>query len=381
MDRFDAIVIGLGAHGSGAALALARRGVKVLGIEAGERGHELGSSGGRSRMIRRAYFEDPAYLPLLAASWAAWDVIGAAAGERLVEVTGGLYAGPAESDVFRGSVASARDQGLIHDVLDAAEIRRRWPIFTVGDEMGGLYDPGGGMIRPERAIEAQLRLAEQAGAVLRFLERAVDWRPARGGGLEVETDAGVFGADHLVIAAGAWTGYFVPDLRLPLEVERMPVFWFEPDVPAEDVSVGRLPMWIMDTGGGGVFYGFPYDAAAGLKVSRHHSGDVVDPDVVDRVARPADVERVRAFMRRHMPAADGLLREATVCLYTNTPDLNFVIDVHPAVPSVAFASACSGHGFKFAPVVGEILADLALTGSTNHPIGHFRASRFSSPAA
>jgi sarcosine oxidase len=376
MERFDAIVIGLGAHGSAAALALARRGLTVLGIEAGERGHGLGSSGGRSRMIRRAYFEDPAYLPLLAAAWSAWGALGDAAGEPLVETTGGLYAGPAESVVFRGSVASARDQGLPHEVLSAADINRRWPIFAVGDEIGGLYDPGAGMIRPERAIEAQVRLAEALGAVLRYGERATDWRPAAGGGLEVETDAGVHGADHLVIAAGAWTGYFVPDLRLPLEVERMPVFWFEPGVLAADVGVGRLPMWIMDTDVDGIFYGFPYDAAAGLKVSRHHSGEVVDPASVDRAEHPADVDRVRAFMRRNMPAANGPLREATVCLYTNTPDLNFVIDVHPAVPGVAFASACSGHGFKFAPVIGEILADLATGTPPSLPIELFRAARF-----
>jgi sarcosine oxidase len=376
MERTDAIVIGLGAHGSGTVLALARRGLRVVGIEAGERAHGLGSSGGRSRMIRRAYFEDPAYLPLLTAAWEAWEALGAAAGERLVEVTGGLYAGAADSEVFRGSVASAREQGLPHEVLGAAEIRHRWPIFTVGDETGGLYDPGAGMIRPERAIATMLQLAEGAGADLHFLERAIDWRPASGGGLEVETESAVYGAAYLVIAAGAWTGYFVPDLRLPLEVERMPVFWFEPRVPAADVSVGRLPMWLIDTAADGVFYGFPYDDAAGLKVSRHHSGDVVDPDRVDRAEHLVDVERVRAFMRRNMPAADGPLREATVCLYTNTPDLDFVIDVHPAVTGVAFASACSGHGFKFAPVIGEILAGLALGGSTSLPIDAFRADRF-----
>ncbi len=156
----------------------------------------------------------------------------------------------------------------------------------------------------------------------------------------------------------------------------MPVFWFEPDLPAADVAVGRLPMWIMDTGAEGIFYGFPYDAAAGLKVSRHHSGEVVAPDAFDRTEHPADVERVRAFMRRNMPAANGPLRDATVCLYTNTPDLNFVIDVHPAVPGVAFASACSGHGFKFAPVIGEILADLALGTPPSQPIELFRADRF-----
>jgi sarcosine oxidase len=378
MDRFDAIVIGLGAHGSAAALALVRRGLRVLAIEAGERGHGLGSSGGHSRMIRRAYFEDPGYLPLLAAAWEGWDRLAEAAGEQFVELTGGLYAGPADGDVFRGSVASARDQGIAHEVLDAAEIRRRWPVFTVGDEMAGLYDPGAGWIRPERAIDAQLRLAEHGGAELRFRERAIDWRPGPDGSLEVETDAGVHRADHLVIAAGAWTGYFVPDLALPLEVERLPVLWFEPTVDPGQLSSGRMPVWIMDTAEDGTFYGFPYDSALGLKVSRHHSGERCEPDSVDRSLHPADVERVRAFSRRNLPAADGPLRSSTVCLYTNTPDFHFVIDVHPAVGGVAFASACSGHGFKFAPAIGEILADLALTGSTVQPIGQFRASRFAS---
>jgi sarcosine oxidase len=381
METSDAIVIGLGAHGSAAALALARRGLRVLGIEAGERGHSLGSSGGHSRMIRRAYFEDPGYLPLLSAAWERWDALAAATGEPLVEVTGGLYAGPADSEVFGGSVASARDQGLAHEVLDAAEIRRRWPVFTVEDEVGGLYDPGAGMIRPDRAIEAQLRLAEDAGAEVRFSERAINWRPAPGGGgsgLEVETDTDTFRAQSLVIAAGAWTGSFVQDLELPLEVERLPVLWFEPTIDPADLSSDRLPVWLLDTDGG-TFYGFPYDPAVGLKVSRHHSGEPCDPDSVDRSLHPADVERVRAFSRRNMPAADGPLRTSTVCLYTNTPDFDFVIDVHPSVSGVAFASACSGHGFKFAPVVGEILADLATTGSTAHDIEQFRASRFISP--
>jgi sarcosine oxidase len=373
---FDAIVIGLGAHGSATALALARRGARVLGLEVGERGHELGSSGGRSRMIRRAYFEDPAYLPLLEAAWAGWDALGEAAGETFVEVTGGLYGGPADSEVFLGSVSSAQIQDLPHDVLDADEIRRRWPVLTVGDEMGALFDPGAGMIRPERAIAAQLRLAEQDDAELRFRERVVDWRPASLGGFEVETDLGVYGADYLVIAAGAWTGSFVPDLRLPLEVERVPVFWFEPKVPVAEVSIGRLPIWILDTAADGSFYGFPYDEEAGLKVARHHSGEVVDPATVDRTEQAADVERVRAFSRSSFPAADGPLRGSLVCLYTNTPDLGFVIDRHPTVPGVAFASACSGHGFKFAPVIGEALADLATRGTTALPIEPFRAARF-----
>ena len=374
--RYDAIVIGLGAHGSGAALALTRRGLTVLGIEAGERGHELGSSGGHSRMIRRAYYEHPSYVPLLSVAWDRWGRLGDEVGEPMIEATGGLYAGPATSYLVRGSIESAREQGIAHEVLDADEIRRRWPVFTVGDGTRGLFDPGAGMIRPERAIRAQLDVAERGGAELRFVERAIDWRPGRTGGLEVETDKGVHTATRLVIAAGAWTGYFVPDLGLPLEVERLPVLWFEPLIDPVEVSAGRLPVWMMDTSEDGVFYGFPHDPALGLKVSRHHSGEPCKPDSVDRSLHAADVERVRTFSRGHLPAADGPLRTSAVCLYTNTPDLHFIVDVHPEVEGVAFASACSGHGFKFAPVIGEILADLATTGSTALPIDLFRWDRF-----
>jgi sarcosine oxidase len=232
------------------------------------------------------------------------------------------------------------------------------------------------MIRPEQAIEAQLAAAERRGAELHFEERAVDWGPAdTGSGIEVRTDRGVYTAGALAIAAGAWTNYFVPDLELPLEVERQSVLWF--DAPAADAaSLAGLPVWIFDTAFDGAFYGFPYEPALGLKVARHHSGEVLaSADDVDRTEHSADVERIRAFSRRYLPVADGPVRSSMVCLYTNTPDLHFVLDTHPALQGVSFASACSGHGFKFAPAIGEVLADLALTGETSYPIDHFRASR------
>ena len=373
---YDAIVLGLGAHGSAAALALARRGLRVLGLERFERGHGLGSSGGRTRIIRLAYFEDPSYVPLAVASWDAWLALEKETGASILTATGGLYAGLPGSAVLDGAIRSAREHHLPHEVLDTDEIRRRWPIFVPPDGAQALIEEQAGFLAATVAIETQLALAERLGAELRFGEAVSDWRPAPGGGFEVETAVGrVHGAAHLVIAAGAWTTFFVPDLRLPLEVERVPVLWFEPLVPVADVGLGRLPVWILETEGDGSFYGFPYEPGAGLKVARHHSGVFVSADDVDRTLTAADEARVRAFAKAHMPGADGPLKDAAICLYTNTPDGDFLIDTHPAAPGVAFASACSGHGFKFAPVIGEALADLALTGRSPLPIDHFRAAR------
>ena len=378
METFDAIVVGLGAHGSATALALAQRGLRVLGLERFGRGEALGSSGGRTRIIRLAYFEDPSYVPLAVESWERWRDLEAEAGVPILTPTGGLYGGLPGSTVLDGAIRSAREHGLPHEVIDRHEIRRRWPVFEPPDGARALVEEQAGFLRSDTAIEAVLSRAERLGAVLRFGTQVVDWRPAVGSGFEVETaGGGVYGGDHLVLTAGPWLGRFIRDLALPLTVERVPAAWFEPKMPTAEVSVGRLPVWILETPTDGSFYGFPYDPGAGLKVARHHSGEsATSADDVDRELRPADEERIRAFVRAHMPGANGPLTSSTVCLYTNTPDEHFVVDAHPAAPGVAFASACSGHGFKFAPVIGEIVADLALTGATRYPIDRFRAGRF-----
>jgi sarcosine oxidase len=376
METFDALVVGLGAHGSAAAASLALRGQRVLGLERFGRGEAFGSSGGWSRMIRIAHFEHPWLVPLAAESWDRWEHLERETATPLLARTGGLYGGPGGSAIVTGALDSAGGHGLPHEVLDADEIHRRWPILEPAEDTLAILEERAGTIRIDRAIGAHLAVAERHGARLEFGRRLVDWRPAAGGGFEVETaDGRVVGGEHLVLTAGPWIGEFVPDLRLPLTVEREVPLWFRPTVDPASVGADRLPVWVLRDAGT-MFYGIRHDPELGLKVSIHHWGTLVDPDTVEREVGPADVERVRAFLRARMPAADGELANAKVCLYTNTPDETFVIDRHPAAPGVAFASACSGHGFKFAPVIGEILADLVLAGATHRPIAPFRADRF-----
>ena len=380
MERYDAIVVGLGVHGSAAAAELTRRGQHVLGLDRFGRGESLGSSGGWSRMIRLAHYENPWLVPLAEASWQLWQALEAETGIAILRETGGLYGGPAGSSIVAGTLASAADHGLDVEVLDTDEIHARWPILELADDTVAVHEAKAGELRSDRAIDALRSVAERGGATLRFGWRAVDWRPAAGGGFEVEGAAGdVVAGGHLVLTAGPWIGSFVPDLGLPLRIERERPMWFTPTVDPATVGADRLPIWVVIEDGT-AYYGIPHDPELGLKVSIHHWGELVDPDTVDRSVADDDVERVRAWLRRRMPAADGPLANARVCLYTNTPDQVFIIDRHPAAPGVVFASACSGTGFKFAPVIGEILADLVLDGSTAWPIDPFRAGRFAAGA-
>ena len=367
----DVIVAGLGAHGSSAAYHLASRGASVLGFDRFARGHSLGSSGGLSRIIRLSYYEHPDYVPLLRRAWTLWRELERASGEHLLTETGGLYAGAPDGELVGGALASARRHDLEHEVLDAAALRERYPLFAWPDGWQGVFERQAGWLAPERSIETHLRLAERDGATLRFEEPIESW-DSTADGVRVSTASGTFDAKQLVIAAGAWMSQLAPELAPLLSVERSVLFWFEPT--AEGDAFARLPVYIVqDTDR--IFYGFPYIDEQGVKIAGLHFGDRADPDTVDRTPSEGDEERVRAWLRRRMPLANGARRQAKVCLYTNTPDAHFIVDRLADHPNVVVASACSGHGFKFASVVGEILAELVLDGETHHPIGFLSATR------
>jgi sarcosine oxidase len=368
---YDAIVAGLGAHGSAAAYQLAKRGQSVLGFDRFARGHTLASFGGLSRIIRLSYYEHPSYVPLLKRAWQLWRELEGESGETLLTQTGGLYMGPPDGELVAGSLASARTHGLEHEVVDNAELQRRFPVFDVERDWIGVLDAKAGWLAPERSVEAHLRLAERHGASLKFAEPVERWE-RDGDGVRVTTARGDYRAKHLVIASGAWLSRLLPRLAPHLWVERSVLFWFEPRQDLE--AFAKLPVYIVEDTDR-LYYGFPYDPGHGLKMAGLHFGDRADPDTVDREPSAQDEERVRAWLRRRMPLANGERRRAQVCLYTNSPDGHFIIDRDGPV---TYASACSGHGFKFASAVGEILADLATSGRSPLDIGFLSSKRLAS---
>lgn len=371
--RYDAIVLGLGAMGTAAAFALAKRGRRVLGLEQHAIGHDRGSSHGQTRVIRMAYYEHPDYVPLLRRAYDLWYELEQRTGLHLFTECGVLNIGSPTGEVVPGVLQAAAEHGLPVERLRAADLRRRYPVLRFGDEMEAVLEPRAGFLQVEECVHAHARAARELGADLRENEPVITWE-AFEGGVGVRTTLDNYIADRLIITAGPWAGQVLGKLGLPLRVLRKPVFW----VATEDDRLfarHRFPIYLAETPSG-FYYGFPVLDGNGKKIARHDGGaEVADPTLVDRVVSDEDEADCRAFLRDHVPQANGARRQASVCLYTITPDHHFILDLHPEHPQVALAAGFSGHGFKFAPVVGEIMADLAETGGTELPIGRFRLER------
>lgn len=378
---YDAIVLGLGGMGSATAYQLALRGRRVLGLERFTPAHDKGSSHGQSRIIRQAYYEDPAYVPLLLRAYELWDQIERASGQQLFLHTGGIMLGSPESHVMQGSIRSAREHGLPHEILGADEIHRRYPVFTPAPHEIALFEPTSGVLRPEDCIRAHLARAAAHGADLHFEEPALSWQ-ADGEGVRVVTAAGSYTAARLIITAGTWAPELLRDLGLPLHAERRVMYWFEPAGGHAPFQPDRFPIYIWEVEDGHSFYGFPSlgGAPGGVKVALHTvPDDICTPETIDRGIRPHEIARMRQYLAGRVPTlSQGQFVAALTCMYTLTPDWHFVITPHPQHPQVIVSSTCAGHGFKFASVIGEILADLAADGATRHPIGLFDPARFNS---
>lgn len=370
--RYDAIVLGLGGIGSGAAYWLAKRGARVLGLEQFELGHLRGESHDHSRIIRLSY-HTPAYVRLAHAAYDAWAQLEADSGETLVTRTGGLDLGPRGGAIpLADYAASMRACGVPFEELDAADIRRRWPAFTVGDDVHGLFQAQGGIAAAARGTAAHQREAQRLGAVLRDRTPITALRDLAG---EIEVEAGgeTYRARKLVIAAGPWSAKALAafDVRIPLEVTKEQVTYFAPRDP-ERFALGSFPVWIwMDDPS---FYGFPEFAGSGVKIAQDAGGKAVDPDTRGFEPDPAISARMRAFLARTLPSVMGPELVTKTCLYTLTPDRDFVLDRLAEHPDVCVAIG-AGHAFKFASILGRALSELALDGTCTHAIPAFALDR------
>ncbi|MGU3467243.1 N-methyl-L-tryptophan oxidase [Methylobacterium sp. C33D] len=373
-NTYDVIVLGVGGMGSAACCHLARRGVRVLGLERFDIPHAIGSSHGFNRIIRLAYFEDPSYVPLLRRAYENWRDLEGRFGEQLLFITGSIDAGPEGSAMVEGSLAACRMHDLPHRLLDGAELRRVAPGYNLPDTHRAVLQPDGGFVSAERAIVAHVTQAQAAGAEIRAREPALSWEPTASG-VRVRTERGTYEAGHLILSAGSWMGEFVPQLRTTAVPERQVLGWFQPQDPAL-FAPDRFPVFNMEVDEG-KFYGFPMWHVPGFKIGRwHHLGETGSADGLSRECSARDEEVLRPCVSRYFPLANGPTMALRACFFTNTPDEHFVIDTLPDLPQVVVASPCSGHGYKFCSVVGEVLADLA-TGKTPgfdlslHALGRF----------
>ena len=370
---FDVIVIGLGAMGSATAFHLASRDQRVLGLDQFHPPHTQGSSHGQTRIIREAYFEHPAYVPLIQRAYELWGDLqnGFPGEEPLLTLTGGLMIGPENGLLFPGALRSATTHQLPHEVLDSDEVTARFPALRPEPSQRAVWEPRAGFLFPERCIHRHLGRAREKGALLRTGEKALRWHPD-GMGVRVETSVGTYLAKTLIVTAGAWANALFPDWNVPLTVERQTLFWFTPRAGPSQFLQDQCPIHLWETPEGEFFYGFP-DIGDGVKLARHHGGPPTSPETVLREVTAEDELTIRRLARRFIPDAEGSTRAATVCLYTNTPDSHFWIDHHPEYPNVWLGSPCSGHGFKFASVIGEILADAAMDRSPRFDLTLFKA--------
>lgn len=377
----DVIILGLGAMGSAAAYELSSRGKKVLAFERHHPAHAFGSSHGGSRIIRKTYSEHPNYVPLLSRAYELWRRLEQDDGSSLLQITGGVYIGARDGTLLKGAIRSANVHHLPHEILNAAELGCRFPALRPSSDEIGLYETEAGVLRPELAVAAFLRQAAIHGADLHFIEPISKWEVIPTGGVRVTTVNGVYEAAKLVIAPGAWGPEIFSTLRVPLVVRRHVMAWFDPIGGIEAFLPDRFPVYLWQSDPDHLFYGFPAidGPGGGVKVAMHTGGDLCTPNSIDRNITSADEQELREQIASRLPSLNGPLLRAASCMYTLTPDEHFVVGLHPDHPDIAIACGFSGHGFKFASVIGEVLADLIVDGRTTDAIDFLSPKRFGEP--
>lgn len=371
-EHYDVAILGLGGMGSAALYHLAKEGISVCGIERHGMAHDLGSSHGATRMIRKAYFEHPDYIPLLDRAYELWHELEQAGGQKLFVNSGLVVSGPNDSPVLQGLDRCYAEHDLPHERITAADAQQRYPAFKFPEEHAVYIDPVAGYLHVERGVERHITLAQDAGARVLIHEDALSWG-ANGDGAVVKTTHREIHAGTLIICAGPWAHEVLDEIAVPLTIRRKVQSWFRPG--ANEDQAKSLPAFFFDMGWG-TFYGFPALDDLGIKVAEHSGGQgVEDPDEVQRKVTEEDTASQQRVTKEILPGFDLRQSHVSVCMYTMTPDEHFIIDRHPNHENVLIAAGFSGHGYKFAPVVGETLAQLTLDGSTNHPVDFLRLDR------
>lgn len=373
--RYEVIVIGVGGMGSAAAYHLASRGIDTLGIERFDIPHSMGSSHGITRIIRRGQYENPEYVPLAERSYELWRELEAITDRDLLHVIGGVDAGPPEGEVFPNSRESCREHNIEHEILSGREVNERFPGYEIPADHKAVYQPESGFLVPEQCIIAHVEAAQERGAEIHARERVLEVSTDHGSDVRVETDHDTYRADQVIVTAGAWAREFAPELADELVPVRQVLAWLQPSDPSL-FDPDSFPVFIHETETER-YYGFPRFDVPGFKFARfNHFAEEVDPDEMPREPRKEDEDMLRAYARRYFPEGAGPTMQLSTCLFTNTPDGHFILDTAPGQPKVTLGAGFSGHGFKFASAIGEILADLALDGETDHNIELFLADRF-----
>jgi len=364
------MIVGLGANGSSTLYHLSGTGRKVIGIDRFTPPHTHGSSHGESRIIRQAYYEDPVYVPLLRAAYKEWGKLESISGKKLFLKTGGLMLGNKDTAVVRGSKLSADTHGISYEYLDSVTLRQRFPAFHPHSDTVGLLEKEAGILFPEECIRTFLDQAAARGAAIHYNEPVLKIAPSKDG-IEITTSKEKYSVGSLILSAGAWTNQLLPGLQLPLTVKRQVLFWFgsENAQGRDRFLPANMPIYIWEYTEGRMFYGFP-DLGTGIKIAPHHRGRSIDPDDLTQGVSQEEIEEMKDIAREYL-GIDPVFRTSAVCMYTNTPDENFIIDYHPEFSNIIIASPCSGHGFKFSSLTGRILSDMALGNDTGFDLSPF----------
>jgi sarcosine oxidase len=378
MKTYDVIVLGVGGMGSAACYQLAKAGLRVLGLEQFSIPNTRGSSHGATRILRLGLHESTKYVPAVLRAVELWDELGTATGVSHFHRVGSLDVSAPDNEIFLGSRRSCLDWNISHEVLEAGEVIRRFPAMRPDAGMLACYQPGSGFVLPELAISSHVNLALAAGAEVHGHERVISWE-RRGGAYVVTTDRGTYAAAQVVATAGAWTGKLLADQGIPVEAERNVLGWFSPSAATlADFQEDRLPVWILDSGELGHFYGFPAHGVPGFKLGRlTHGLPPSDPDLPRREPDRQDEDDMRGFIAQYFPGADGPVLSLETCFFENTPDRVPIIDQLPAHPGFWILGGFSGHGFKYTPAIGELAKDLVLGNPPKFSLEPFKLDRFS----